>query len=84
MQGYWSGLPFASPGDLPGQGIKPKSLEAPAFIFHILFNYLSRLCQVLVVACGIQFPDQESNPRPLHQELRVLPTGLPGKSEQVD
>ena len=22
---YWSGLPFPSPGDLPDQGIKPRS-----------------------------------------------------------
>ena len=25
-QEYWSGLPFPSPGDLPGPGIKPVSL----------------------------------------------------------
>ena len=25
-QEYWSGLPFPSPGDLPGPGIKPGSL----------------------------------------------------------
>ena len=24
-QGYWSGLSFASPGDLPDPGIKPRS-----------------------------------------------------------
>ena len=24
-QEYWSGLPFASPGDLPNAGIKPRS-----------------------------------------------------------
>jgi len=24
-QEYWSGLPFPSPGDLPGPGIKPAS-----------------------------------------------------------
>ena len=24
-QGYWSGLPFLSPGDLPDPGIEPKS-----------------------------------------------------------
>ena len=24
-QGYWSGLPFPSPGDLPDLGIKPES-----------------------------------------------------------
>ena len=24
-QGYWSGLPFPSPGDLPDPGIEPQS-----------------------------------------------------------
>ena len=31
-------------------------------------------------ACGIQFPNQGSNPGPLHWEHGVLPTGPPGKS----
>ena len=26
-QGYWSGLPFPSPGDLPDPGIEPGSRE---------------------------------------------------------
>ena len=52
-QENWSGLPFPSPGYLPDPGIEPKSPAAPAFIFHILFDYLSRLCQVLAVVCGI-------------------------------
>ena len=25
QQEYWSGLPFSSPGDLPNQGIEPRS-----------------------------------------------------------
>ena len=29
-QGYWSGLPFTSPGHLPNPGIKPASLVSPA------------------------------------------------------
>ena len=29
-QGYWSGLPFPSPGDLPYPGIEPTSLTSPA------------------------------------------------------
>ena len=42
-QEYWSGLPFASPGDLPNPGIEPRSpalqadglqSEAPAQIVH--------------------------------------------------
>ena len=28
-QGYWSGLPFPPPGDLPHPGIEPVSPEAP-------------------------------------------------------
>ena len=37
-QGYWSGLPFPIPGDVPDPGIKPVSLESPAlargFFYH--------------------------------------------------
>ena len=29
-QGYWSGLPFAPPGDLPDPGIELASLASPA------------------------------------------------------
>ena len=29
-QGYWSGLPFPPPGDLPDPGIEPVSLASPA------------------------------------------------------
>ena len=28
-QEYWNGLPFPSPGDLPDQGIEPKSPLSP-------------------------------------------------------
>ena len=31
-EGYWSGLPFASPGDLPNPGIEPSS-----FVLQILY-----------------------------------------------
>ena len=37
-------------------------------------------CELLVAACGIQFPDQELNLGPLHWELGILATGPPGKS----
>ena len=29
-QGYWSGLPFPSPGDLPDPGIEPTGFLSPA------------------------------------------------------
>ena len=32
-QEYWNGLPFPSPGDLPGQGVEP---ESPALQVHAL------------------------------------------------
>ena len=35
---------------------------------------------LLVAVCGIQFPNQGSNPCPLHWKRRVLTTGPPGKS----
>ena len=38
------------------------------------------LHRVLVVACGIQVPQQGWNPAPLYQEQRVLATGPPGNS----
>ena len=31
-QGYWSGLLFPTPGDLPNPGTKPESLASPAFV----------------------------------------------------
>ena len=30
QEGYWSGLPFPPPGDLPNPGIEPASLTSPA------------------------------------------------------
>ena len=37
-QEYWSGLPFASPGDLPNPGIEPRSpaLQAGSSPFELL------------------------------------------------
>ena len=49
------------------------------FFFNIyLFIWLHG---VLVVACGIWLPDQESNPGLLHWEFGVLATGPPGTSQ---
>ena len=53
---------------------------------HILFlKYLFIwLYWVLVVACGIQFPDQGSNLGSLHWEHGVLATRPPGKSQSME
>ena len=47
-------------------------------LWHV--GYFTAVCEPLVVACGIQFPDLGSNPGPLHWEFTVLAIGPPGKS----
>ena len=49
--------------------------------FNIYFYLFTWLGEVLVVACGIWFPDQGSNPGSLHWECGVPATGAPGKSQ---
>ena len=49
------------------------------FIFLNIYSFIW-LHQVLVAACGIQFPDQGSNLGPLLWELRELTIGPAGKS----
>ena len=46
-QGYWSGLPFPSPGDLPNPGIEPVSPVVPALQadYLLLSHWRSPLCQ---------------------------------------
>ena len=41
-------------------------------------------CKLLIAARGIHFPDQGSNPGPLHWEHRVLATGPPGNAPPSD
>ena len=40
-QGYWSGLLFLTPGDLPNPGIKTKSLMSPALAGGFFTTVLS-------------------------------------------
>ena len=49
-QGYWSGLPFPSPGDLPRSGIKPTS-HAMAVDF-----FTTEPPETLVIACFASSP----------------------------
>ena len=48
-QGYWSGLPFPSPGDLPDPGIKPRSpaLQADTLPTKLLVKPLILIYKVL-------------------------------------
>lgn len=46
-------------------------------VYFFNIYYLSIwLHQVVAAACGIKFPDQESNPGPLHWEYTILATCL--------
>ena len=49
-------------------------------VFVAAFRILVVACDLLVAACGIQFPVQGSNPGTLHWEHEVLATGPPKKS----
>ena len=44
------------------------------YLFIWLHWVLVVACKILVVACGTWFPDQGSNPRPLHWERGILAT----------
>ena len=44
----------------------------------LFFFFSAVACEVLVAACGIQFPEQGSNLGLSHWECRVLATGPPG------
>ena len=37
-QGYWSGLPFPSPGDLPDPGMEPESLKVSCTGRQVLYR----------------------------------------------
>lgn len=49
------------------------------YLFIGRYKVLAVALKLLVAALGIQFPDQGSNPGPLHLVCRVLATGPPGK-----
>ena len=56
-------------------------LEVPRRLCFLICIYVYIwLCWVLVAARGFYFPDQGSNPGPLHWALWVSVTGPPGKS----
>ena len=42
-QGYWSGLPFPSPGDLPAPGIEPTFLMSPVLAGGWILYHFSHL-----------------------------------------
>lgn len=51
---------------------------------RFFFFFLVVTWELLPVLCGIQFPDQPSNPGRGHWEYRVLASGPPGKSQHCE
>ena len=59
----------------------PDLLAVACQIFFIVAacEFLVVRCKLFIVAWGIQFPNQESNPDPLYWEHGILATGPPRK-----
>ena len=69
-QEYWSGLPFASPGDLPNPGIKPVSpalAHRHTHTYILLFQYLVVL--IVPVSWFLTPYSSKSNRGPLKKNL---------------
>ena len=74
------GVLVVAPGLLSCGTWAPQLWHANSQLWHM--GSLVVAFELLVVhACGIQFPDQVSNPGPLHWEHGVLSTVPPGKSQ---
>ena len=79
-QGYWSGLPFPSPGDLPNPGIEPGSpvLQADSLLTEppgkpILFYWFSSVAQSCPTLCNPMDCSTPSFPV-YHQPLELAQT----------
>ena len=63
---------------LPAPSLSCGMLDLWSLLQHVGSLFVA--CEPLVVACEIQFPDQELNTGRLRWEYEVLATGPPGKS----
>ena len=80
-QGYWNGLPFPSPGDLPNPGIEPGSpaLQADPLLIELqgkALIYGNKLCVCVVCVCVCVCVRQISEllvPCMTHLERLILP-----------
>ena len=52
-QGYWSGLPFSSPGDIPEPGIEPASHVSPKLAAGF-FNAAPLGKPALIIICDLK------------------------------
>ena len=67
-----------SSSSISSKTIKKNYLFGCAGLLHV--GPLVMACELLVVTCGIQFPDQGSNEGALHWEYGVIATGPPRKA----
>jgi len=72
-QGYWSGLPFLIPGDLPDPGIEPVSLVSPA----LAGGFFS------TVPLGVYFWDQRNLMRGGRWSKKIFSGRMEFKQESV-
>lgn len=79
-QGHLGGalIPLLSPSGCAGSWPWPAGSSVFAAACRTFSVVATR--GIFVAACGIQFPDQGSNPSALHSEFGVLTAGPPGKS----
>ena len=72
-QEYWSGLPFLSPGDLPGPGIELMSLMSPALqagrFFNTSANWEALKMRERDQIVKLEFTEDQEN---LHQKMMNL------------
>ena len=59
-QQYWSGLPFASPGDLPNPGIKPRSSALQVGFFSTWATSCKEVLPLLCLSCFLGWNTQVS------------------------
>ena len=67
-QEYWSGLPFLSPGDLPGPGIEPGSPGLQVILYHLSHQGSRFICDIYLWASLVA--QVVKNP-PVMQETQV-------------
>ena len=72
-QGYWSGLPFPPPGDLPNPGIEPTSPGSPALagVFFTTAHLGSHFFSWQRLSASAVMKPLVSNPGPTHS-CRIL------------
>ena len=93
-QGYWSGLPFPSPGDLPEPGIEPRcpalqasalTSEPPGKPHPLADNWIKAfLSKALHTRAKPSFSNHQSLPsRSLHEPLSLLHQRADKKQEEA-